>query len=59
MDDTRLNQVAALVEDARAVLADIKADCDGLPAHQRIALEHIRIVLNEALRRTQTLKDAS
>jgi hypothetical protein len=57
MEDTRLNHIAALVDDARCILADIRDDCDGLPADERIALERIRNSLNDALRRTNNLKD--
>jgi hypothetical protein len=38
------------------VVADIRDDCDGLPADERIALEGIRSSLNEALKRTKKLK---
>jgi hypothetical protein len=56
MEDTRLNQIAALVDDARCILVEIRDDADGLPADERIALEGIRSSLNEALRRTHKLK---
>jgi hypothetical protein len=56
MEDTRLNHIAALVDDARCILADIRDDCDGLPADERIALDGIRKHLNEAICKTKKLK---
>lgn len=57
MNDTRLNTIAALVDDARTLIADIRDDCDGLPAEERMALEGIRRQLNYALNRVNALKD--
>lgn len=56
MNDTRLNTIAALVDDARTLIADIRDDCDGLPAEERIALGRISNSLNDAIRRTNNLK---
>jgi hypothetical protein len=55
MKDTRLNQITALVDDARAIIADMKDE--GVLAEDRIALDRIRGSLNDAIRRTNTLKD--
>jgi hypothetical protein len=57
VNDTRLNHIAALVDDARTLVADIRDDGDGLPAEERIALDRIRNSLNDAIRRTNNLKD--
>jgi hypothetical protein len=54
LQDTRLNTVAALVDDARCLLHDMREE--GVPADDRIALDQIRSSLNEALRRTRKLK---
>lgn len=56
MQDTRLNTIAALIDDARNLVEDIREE--GVPAEERIALDGIRISLNEALRRTKKLKAA-
>lgn len=56
MDDTRLNTVAALIDDSRCLLEDMREE--GVPADDRIALDSIRSALNEALRRTRKLKGA-
>lgn len=56
MDDTRLNHIAALVDDARCILVEIKDEGEGLPADERIALEGIRRHLNEAICKTKKLK---
>jgi hypothetical protein len=54
LQDTRLNTVTALVDDARNLLEDMREE--GVPADDRIALDGIRSSLNEALRRTRKLK---
>jgi hypothetical protein len=54
MRDTRLNTIAALVDDARTLIADMKDE--GVLAEDRIALDRIRNSLNDALRRTNNLK---
>jgi hypothetical protein len=56
MKDTRLNEIAALVDDARCLIADMKDE--GVLAEDRIALDRIRGSLNDAIRRTNNLKDA-
>lgn len=55
MNDTRLNAIAALVDDARNLVEDMRDE--SVPAEDRVALEGIRKSLNEAIRRTNTLKD--
>jgi hypothetical protein len=54
MNDTRLNTVAALIDDSRTLLSDMREE--GVPADDRIALDRIRSSLNEALKRTRKLK---
>lgn len=56
MNDSRLNQISALVDDARAIIADMKDE--GVLAEDRIALDRIRGSLNDAIRRTNNLKSA-
>lgn len=57
MNDTRLNHIAALIDDARCVVADMRDE--GVPAEDRIALDRIRRSLNDALIKTVRLKDMS
>jgi hypothetical protein len=56
MQDSRLNTISALIDDARTLIADMRDE--GVPAEYRIALGRISNSLNDALRRTQNLKDA-
>jgi urocanate hydratase len=55
MNDSRFDQVCALVDDARCLIADITEEgVDRL--EDRMYLDGIRHSLNEALRRTKNLK---
>lgn len=56
MQDSRLNTIAALIDDARTLIADMRDE--GVPAEDRIALGRISNSLNDAIRRTNNLKDA-
>jgi hypothetical protein len=55
VNDTRLNQIAALVDDARCLISDMREE--GVPAEDRIALQLIRKHLNNALDCTRSLRD--
>lgn len=55
IQDSRLNTITALVDDARNLIEDMREE--GVPAEDRAALEGIRKSLNEAFRRTNSLKD--
>lgn len=56
MQDSRLNEITALLDDSRCLIADMRDE--GVLAEDRIALEGIRKHLNEAIRRANALKGA-
>jgi len=57
MQDTRLNTISALIDDARVLVSEMKDE--GVLAEDRIALDRIRRSLNDALIKTVKLKDMS
>lgn len=56
MDDTRLSQITALIDDSRCLAAEL---CDELPTtrEERFMLTSLRQHLNNALRVTQQIQD--
>lgn len=65
MNDSRLDQVAALADDARCLISELRDEGGSygeIVAEKRVCqamtLQHIQRLLNDVIRETQKLKDA-
>jgi hypothetical protein len=56
MTDTRIAQMAALIDDARTLCADMSDECSHTDHDARFFLTSIRVRLNQSLKSLQSLE---